>query len=81
MPDAMEHPSETFALRLHQLGRGVVLLVWQKGGSIAKAAINDVISGLATQALVLLIISVVALAVAILWPLLFRRPKAFVPNG
>ncbi|MFH1140083.1 MAG: hypothetical protein V1724_00065, partial [Chloroflexota bacterium] len=53
---------------------GVALLMIQKGTSVAQTAINDFISGLATQALILLIISVAALAVAILWPMLFRRP-------
>lgn len=59
---------------------GVGLLMIQKGTSVTQTAINDIISGLATQALVLLIISVVALAVAILWPVLFRRPKAEAPK-
>ncbi len=59
---------------------GVALLVTQKGTSVAQSAINNVISGLATQALVLLIISVVALAVAILWPKLFRQPRSPAPD-
>ena len=55
---------------------GVALMMVEKGTSVAQAAINDFISLLATQSLVLLIISAVALAVAILWPILFRRPRA-----
>ncbi len=59
---------------------GVALMMVEKGTSVAQSAINDIVSPLATQALVLLITSVVALAVVILWPMLFRRPKAEAPQ-
>ncbi|MDO8750281.1 MAG: hypothetical protein Q7K03_03945, partial [Dehalococcoidia bacterium] len=59
---------------------GVGLLMIEKGTSVAQTAINDIVGGLATQALILLIISVVALVLVIAWPMLFRRAKADAPK-
>ncbi len=59
---------------------GIALMMIEKGISVSQTAINHIVSGLVTQALVLLIVSVVALAVAILWPKLFNRAKAEAPK-
>ena len=57
---------------------GVALVVALKSVTIVKAVSDDVVSGLANRALLFLIISVSAVALAIVWPLLTRLIRGSV---